>query len=275
MQYELFQSEERFSFFSLGSGSSGNCYYLGNGSYGILIDAGIGMRTIKKRLLENGIDLATIRAVLVTHDHLDHIKSIGALGEKSHIPVYTTRKVHRGIEGCRFVQDKLNGSRRYIEKGEPFHIEDFTITAFDVPHDSTDHNGFFFQFANQTLTLATDVGTITEEIATYARKTNHLIIESNYDEEMLRNGHYPYMLKQRITCGTGHLSNRQTGEFLAGIYNERLRNIWLCHLSGDNNHPELAYKTIEQHLTQKGIKIGGDVALRVLKRNALSQRVEF
>lgn len=275
MQYELFQPQERFSFFSLGSGSSGNCSYLGNGSYGILIDAGIGMRTIKKRLAENGIDLTSIRAVLITHDHLDHIKSVGALGEKLYIPVYATRKVHRGIEGCRFIQDKLNGSRRYIEKGEPFRIEDFTITAFDVPHDSIDHNGFFFQFANQTLTLATDVGAITEEISAYVQKTNHLVIESNYDEEMLRAGRYPYMLKQRIASGTGHLSNRQTGEFLAGVYSRRLQNIWLCHLSADNNHPELAYKTIEQFLTQKGVKVGEDVALHVLKRNSLSPRVVF
>lgn len=275
MQYELFQPKEKFSFFSLGSGSSGNCYYLGNGNYGILIDAGIGVRTIKKRLLENGIDIKTIRAVLVTHDHLDHIKSIGALGEKMYIPVYATKKVHRGIESCRFIHEKLNGSRKYFEKGEPFRIEDFTITAFDVPHDSIDNNGFFFQFANQTMALATDVGAITEELTAYIGKANHLVIESNYDEEMLRMGHYPYMLKQRISNGTGHLSNRQTGEFLAGIYTKRLQNIWLCHLSADNNHPELAYKTIEQYLVEKGVKIGEDVSLHVLKRNSLSSRIEF
>ncbi|MDR1518311.1 MAG: MBL fold metallo-hydrolase [Dysgonamonadaceae bacterium] len=275
MQYELFYPEERFSFFSLGSGSCGNCYYLGNGSYGILIDAGIGMRTTKKRLAENGIDLASIRAVLITHDHLDHIKAVGALGEKQHIPVYATRGVHKGIGSCRFVREKLNGSRRYFEKGEPFCIEGFTITAFDVPHDSTDHNGFFIQFANQTLALATDVGAITAEIEAYVRKAKHLIIESNYDEEMLRLGSYPYSLKQRITSGTGHLSNRQTGEFLADIYSGNLQNIWLCHLSADNNRPEIAYETTEQCLLRKGIKIGEDIVLRVLKRNTLSQRIEF
>ncbi|MDR1742810.1 MAG: MBL fold metallo-hydrolase [Dysgonamonadaceae bacterium] len=275
MQYELFQPEDRFSFFSLSSGSCGNCYYLGNNSYGILIDAGIGTRTIKKRLAENGVEITSIQAVLITHDHLDHIRSIGSLGEKLHIPVYATHKVHKGIENCRLVREKLNGSRRYFEKGKPFHIEDLTITAFDVPHDSIDHNGFFFQFAGQTLALATDVGAITDEIAGYVRKANHLIIESNYDEEMLQTGHYPYILKQRISGGSGHLSNRQTGEFLADIYGGHLRNIWLCHLSADNNRPELAYETIGQCLAQKGITIGEDVALRILKRNTLSQRIEL
>lgn len=272
MQYDLFPSE-RFSFFSLSSGSCGNCYYLGNSHYGILIDAGLGPRVIKKRLAEYGVELSSIFALLITHEHFDHIKSAGYLGEKFHIPVYATREVHRGITHCPFIQNNLNGSRKYIEKGKPFRIEDFRITAFNVPHDSMDNAGYFFEFGNHKLTLATDVGTITDEVAYYICKANHLIIESNYDEEMLRTGRYPYPLKQRITSGSGHLSNRQTAEFLANNYSSDLRNIWLCHLSGDNNNPELAYKTIEDRLTEKGIKVGRQVQLHVLKRNALSEKI--
>ena len=274
MQYELFPSE-RFSFFSLSSGSCGNCYYLGNTRYGILIDAGIGPRVIKKRLAEHGVDLSSIQALLVTHDHYDHIKSAGYLGEKMHIPVYATRKVHRGISNNPMIRHSLNGSTVYIEKGTPFRIEDFRITPFDVPHDSIDNAGYFFEFGKHTLTLATDVGMITDEVANYIQKAKHLIIESNYDEDLLYKGRYPYHLKQRITCGTGHLSNLQTARFLADNFPPGLRNIWLCHLSGDNNTPELAYRTVEAHLTHKGIAVGRQVDLHVLERNILSAKIDF
>ncbi|HBG40558.1 MAG TPA: MBL fold metallo-hydrolase [Porphyromonadaceae bacterium] len=274
MQYELFQTE-RFSFFSLSSGSCGNCYYLGNSHYGLLLDAGIGPRVIKKRLAEYGVDLSSIRALLITHDHFDHIKSAGYLGEKLHIPVYATRKVHRGIANNTFVKPFLNGSRRYIEKGKVFRIEDFRITPFSVPHDSTENVGYYFEFGNHALTLATDVGAITDEVAYYICKANHLIIESNYDETMLRNGRYPYELKRRITSGTGHLSNRQTAEFLANNYGAHLRNIWLCHLSGDNNNPDVAYQTVFDNLTSKGIEVGKQVSLQVLRRNILSSKIDF
>lgn len=274
MQYHLFPTEQ-FSFFSLASGSNGNCYYLGNSRYGLLIDAGIGVRTIKKRLKEHNIDIASIRAVLVTHDHWDHIKSIGNLGERLFIPVYATHKVHRGIEHCHLVREKLNGSRRYIEKEKPFRIEDFSITAFDVPHDSSDNAGYYFEFGNHSLTLATDVGAITEDVARYVRKAQHLVIEANYDEEMLRNGSYPAHLKARITNGTGHLSNRQTAEFLADNCGAHLKNIWLCHLSGDNNCPELAYETVAKTLEARGIILGGQLSLNVFRRNTLSEIFNF
>lgn len=274
MQYDLFPSE-RFSFFSLGSGSCGNCYYLGNSRYGILIDAGIGPRIIKKRLAERGVDISSIYALLITHDHYDHIKSVGYLGEKLHIPVYATREVHKGIDGCPLIQNSLNGSRRYIEKGKPFNIEDFRITAFNVPHDSTDNAGYFFEFGDQKLTLATDIGTITDEMAYYIGKANHLVIESNYDEDMLQNGRYPYPLKRRIASGWGHLSNRQAAEFLANNYSSHLHNICLCHLSGDNNRPELAYRTMAEYFTLKGIKVGQQVSLHVLERNKLSLKIDF
>ena len=274
MQYELFPPEG-FSFFSLSSGSCGNCYYLGNGDWGILIDAGIGPRVIKKRLGEYGIELSSIMAILVTHDHYDHIKSVGYLGDKLHIPVYATREVHRAIMHHPLIHNSLNGSTKYIEKGTPFQIEDFQITAFNVPHDSVDNSGFFIQFGNHRFTLATDVGTITDEVAYYICKANHLVIETNYDEDLLNNGSYPYLLKQRISSGSGHLSNRQTAEFLANNYSSDLRNIWLCHLSGDNNNPELAYQTVEAHLNSKGIKVGKQVSLQVLRRNILSSKTDF
>src|SRR5690554_1330232 len=274
MQYKLFPSD-RISFFSLSSGSCGNCYYLGNSHYGILIDVGLGPRVIRKRLAEYGIKLSSIMAILITHDHYDHIKSAGYLGERMHIPVYATREVHRGIANCPMISNNLNGSAKYIEKGKPFQIEELRITPFDVPHDSNDNAGYFFEFDGQRMTLATDVGAITEEVAYYINKANHLVIESNYDEEMLQNGRYPIYLKRRITSGTGHLSNRQTAEFIANNFTADLRNIWLCHLSGDNNNPEVAFNTMKEHLSQKGIEVGNHVALHVLERNVLSVKTDF
>ncbi len=275
MQYDLFGQTAKYKLISLASGSNGNCYYLGTSEYGILIDAGIGMRTIKKYLREYGVAIETIIAVLVTHDHADHIKSLGGLGNKMSIPVYATETVHYGIERNYCIQESLVGSRRIIEKGETFTIKDFQITAFDVPHDTIENVGYQIKLGDETIVLATDVGRITDTLTHYASTANHLIIESNYDEEMLQNGRYPYVLKKRITSGMGHLSNRLTSELLCSIYHDNLNEIWLCHLSHDNNHPELAYKTVELALKGRGIKVGHDVILKTLSRGKPSGLKEF
>jgi phosphoribosyl 1,2-cyclic phosphodiesterase len=265
----------KLSFLSLASGSSGNCYYLGTPEYGILIDAGIGIRTIKKVLKDNQIDFERIIGVLITHDHADHIKTVGCLGEKYNIPVYATEMVHKGIEKSRYVVETLYQSRRIIEKEVAFQIKDFKITAFEVPHDSTDNVGYHIEFEEQRFTIATDVGHITDTITEYLCRANRLILEANYDEEMLKFGSYPEFLKQRVASPTGHLSNREAAEFLATHYDPQLKDIWLCHLSRDNNHPELAYKTIDIRLFQEGVRVGKDVSLHVLKRTTPSELFEF
>lgn len=265
----------KLKFISLASGSSGNCYYLGTSEYGILIDAGIGIRTIRKVLKDCGIDLSHIIAILITHDHADHIKTVGCLGEKYNIPVYTTQDVHRGIDKSRYVEETLYSSRRVIEKEVPFMVRDFRITAFEVPHDSTDNVGYYIEYSNHRFTFATDVGHITETVSQYMSQANHLIIEANYDEEMLRFGTYPAFLKERVASSTGHLSNREAAEFLATHYHPELKDIWLCHLSKDNNHPELAYKTVDIRLFQEGIRVGKDVNLIALKRTTPSDVFEF
>jgi len=262
-------------FLSLASGSSGNCYYIGTSSYGILIDAGIGARQIKKTLKDNGIDFEKVQALLVTHDHADHIKSAGTLGETYCIPVYTTEQVHDGIRRSRFVEEVLIQYRRVIEKEIPFFIRDFKITAFEVPHDSSDNVGYSIEYKDQTFVFVTDSGHITDTVRKYILKANHLVIEANYDEEMLNSGTYPAFLKERVSSQSGHLSNRYTAEFLATNYKPSLQNIWLCHLSRDNNHPELAYKTVEFRLLQEGIKVGKDVSLATLKRMNPSALYEF
>lgn len=275
MQLDLFSKPKKCKLLSLSSGSSGNCYYLGTSEYGILIDAGIGVRTIKKYLREYGIAIETIMGVLVTHDHSDHIKSVGALGSKMNIPVYTTETIHNGIDRSRHCVERLGVSRRIISKGSPFSIMDFRITAFDVPHDSIENVGYQIKIGDQTIVLVTDIGRITDEITQYASTANHLIFEANYDDYMLKTGAYPEILKRRIVSGNGHLSNTLAGEFLAGIFNAKLAEIWLCHLSNDNNRPEIAYQTVEAKLAEKGVMVGKDVLLKTLMRGKPSAIKEF
>ena len=260
---------------SLASGSSGNCYFLGTEEYGILLDAGISIRTIRKVFKDYKIDPEHIMAVFITHDHADHIKSVSVLGEKYNIPVYATEKVHDGINRSRYVEEKLSGSKRFIEKEVAVEIKDFRVTAFDIPHDSSDNVGYLIEFEEHKIVLATDAGHISETMAHYIKMANHLIIETNYDSEMLKTGNYPAFLKERIQNGWGHLSNRETAEFLAANFDLHLKNIWLCHLSKDNNHPELACKTVEMALGQYGIRVGKDVNLSALKRTNPSDMFFF
>ena len=265
----------KIRFLSLGSGSSGNCYYLGTDTYGILIDAGIGIRNIKKILKEHGILLETIRAVFITHDHADHIKAVGHLGEKHAIPIYTTTMIHRGINKSYCVTEKLSTSVRILEKETPMTLEDFKIESFEVPHDGTDNVGYCIEVFGKVFSFLTDLGEITPLAAQYIRKANYLVVEANYDEEMLRMGSYPAHLKHRITGMNGHMSNSATARFLADNYTDKLRYIWLCHLSKDNNHPELAYKTVELALREKGIVAGREVQLYTLKRSIPSDFFEL
>lgn len=262
-------------FLSLASGSSGNCYYVGTFDYGILIDAGIGIRTIKKVLKDRGIEFEKIMGVLVTHDHADHIKTIGCLGERCHIPVYATEAVHEGIARSRYVEETLVHSRRVIEKEVSFMIRDFRIKAFEVPHDSSDNVGYLITYGSHRLTIATDVGHITDTVSKYIQMANHLVLEANYDEEMLHYGNYPEFLKERVAGPRGHLSNRQVADFLATHYTPTLKNIWLCHLSRENNHPDLAYKTVDLRLAAEGIRVGKDVHLTTLKRMTPSPLFEI
>ena len=265
----------KIRFLSLASGSSGNCYYLGTDTYGILIDAGIGPRTIRKELKDFGLSLDMVRAIFITHDHADHIKAVGSLGEKFGIPVYATPETHHGINRSYCMTEKLSTCVRHLYKETPMMLEDFKITAFEVPHDGTDNVGYCIEVDGKVFSFLTDMGHITPTAAQYICKANYLIIEANYDEEMLKMGPYPEYLKTRIAGENGHMSNRETAKFLAENINEGLKYIWLCHLSRDNNHPELAYKTVELTLRDKGIIVGKDVQLAALKRSMPSDFYEF
>jgi len=282
-------------FQSLASGSSGNCYYIGTHKEGILVDAGIPVRQIKKNLKELKLGLENILGVIITHDHADHIKSVATLGDKYHLPIYCTAQTFIGINQNKCIKEKLsNAATRFIQKEDPFSIGDLQITAFEVLHDANDNVGYLIETPAHctdpfmetppavNFCFLTDVGRITERVSRYITRANHLILEANYDDEMLAMGSYPEFLKSRIRSERGHLSNTSSAEFLTHhIANRpldtpagRLQHVWLCHLSQENNHPELALKTFDQHLRSLGLVIGLDLQLSILRRTSPTESYE-
>jgi len=254
-------------FLSFGSGSSGNCYLLSTEKDTLLIDVGVGLRGLKKDCRDYGVSLSDIHHVLVTHDHADHIKSVGSFSHDYHVPVYATRKVHEGINRNYCVTQKIAADLvRCVEPGVSVTVGDFLVTPFSVPHDSSDNVGYFIEAGGVAFCIITDAGIVTDDMKGYIRRAQYLVIEANHDVEMVQSGPYPQFLKSRILSASGHLSNRDCGLALIENMTEQLRYVWLCHLSEENNHPELARKTVEGLLRDYGIIAGVDFQLEVLKR---------
>ncbi len=250
---------DRINFISFGSGSSGNCAYIGDGDTGFLIDAGIDMPTVVEELRRNGIAMDSVKGIVLTHDHSDHVRFVYTIVRKyRHIGVYCTPRALNGILRRHSISNRIKDYHRPIYKEHPFKIGNFTLLAFEVMHDGTDNAGFFITHGRHTIAVATDLGCVSERADHYMRQANHLMIEANYDARMLANGPYPEYLKARISSDNGHLDNAVTASYLAEIYTPALRNIFLCHLSKDNNTPETALRTIEDALHRTGVAEIGD-----------------
>ena len=263
-------------FISFGSGSSGNCYYIYNDNEGLMIDAGVGVRTLKKHFRDYGLGLDQVHYLLITHDHADHIKCVGSINHDLHLPVYATEQVHQGIDRNYCVTRKVNAAdRRVVEPGRTIALGDFMVTPFAVPHDASENVGYKIEVEGIVFVIMTDAGSVTEEMKTFISEANYLVIEANHDVEMLKDGPYPKYLKDRIASPNGHLSNVECGKVLAENITEQLKHVWLCHLSEENNHPELARKTVEATLRSYGIIPGKDLLLEVLKRKMPSEVYEL
>ncbi len=262
-------------FLSLSSGSNGNCYYLGNEDSAILIDAGIGWRTIKKRLLENGLLPDSISSILVTHDHIDHIKYLGTIIKNLSIPVYATSLLHDKLVNHPCTKGMIGGCKRVIKKEHFFQVNGANIVAFGVPHDATETVGYYINYQGIKLVIITDLGDIPDYVVDYCKDANHLVVESNFDSDMLISGNYPAQLKKRIFEGRGHLSNDQCASLLKRAYHQGLSSICLCHLSAQNNTPQLAYNCAREALNSLGVEVGKDVKLYCLPRNEASPVFEY
>lgn len=253
------------NFCSLSSGSSGNCYYVGNEFHGILIDAGISATSIRKFLKNMDISMQSIMGVLVTHNHIDHIRGLELLTRKNSLPAFTTGRIWESI-----LTPKNNISPdciREIPLGQKFHIAGFEIEAFPVCHDAPETIGFHICAGGKKITIVTDLGHICQTSAPYIQAANLLVIESNYDDQMLANGKYPHFLKARIRSDHGHLGNHQTSAFLADIFSDDLSHICLAHLSKNNNSPEMALQTLQRTFSERGIILNVKQKISVLNRN--------
>jgi len=261
------------NFFSLSSGSSGNCYYLGNEFNGILIDAGIPAGTIRKFLKNMDIPMQSILGVLITHNHSDHIRGLELLCRKNNLPVFTTNKIWKSIVSKN--KDISGITVHEIGLQQKFNLAGFDIEAFPVSHDASETIGFHSCTGDLKITIVTDLGHICQTSAPYIEAANLLVIESNYDEKMLMNGSYPHFLKTRIMSDHGHLGNHQTSAFLADMLGENLRYICLAHLSNKNNTPEIALQTLQQTLAKKGIGKNTEPQISVLSRNMPSEIISL
>lgn len=248
---------------SFSSGSCGNCYYLGDGTKGILIDAGVSLRSLKKSLSAEGLSFDSFGAVLVTHDHLDHIRHLGSFCRKLHKPVYATGILHNALARHTFTAADIVSCRKYLEQDAWNEIDGFLVHCFEVPHDATQTLGFAIAFEGHKFVIMTDIGKMTDEALGFASEADTVVIESNYDVDMLLSGSYTHLLKMRISEGHGHLSNDECAAAIRQFIHPGLKNIFLCHLSANNNTPKLAYDC-SSRVVEKG------TSLRCLPRSTPS-----
>lgn len=251
------KNPEQIYLLSFGSGSSGNSTYIGTRDNGVLIDAGVDNKKVEKELLRNGIDISAVKGILLTHDHGDHIRyAYSLLRNHKELGLYCTPKVLNGILRRHNISRRIKDYHRPIYKEFPFQLGGLTVTAFEVDHDGTDNAGFFIQKGNFCFTLATDLGSIGQRVDYYMRQASHIMIETNYDLGMLQRGRYPEYLKARIVAANGHLDNKVTAAYLANIYHSGIQNIFLCHLSQDNNTPEIAITEVTAAFNAIGVSVG-------------------
>lgn len=245
------------NYMSFGSGSSGNCCYIGTKHGGFLIDAGVKADDVVIALKANGVKMENVRGILLTHDHADHVKyAYTLLRANKHMRLFCTNRVLNGLLRRHGISRRIKDYHVPIFKEIPFKIAETEITAFDVPHDGTDNMGFSINYDNRNFVIATDLGAVTERAYHYMSRANYLVIEANYDLQMLVYGPYPEYLKSRIKTDHGHLDNNDTAAFLKEIWSPDLKYVFLCHLSKDNNTPAKALKAVREALESKGVKIG-------------------
>lgn len=262
------------NFISFGSGSSGNCSFIGDATGGVLIDAGVDIDTVRDMLRRHGIGMDAIKGVCLTHDHSDHVRYVYSLVRKNpHIGVYCTPKTLSGILRRHSISRRIKDYHRPIYKEFPFNLAGFELTAFEVSHDGADNSGYFIRRGEHTFAIATDLGEITPRVDYYMRQARYVMIEANYDATMLQHGPYPLYLQARISSATGHLDNMVTRQFIRDIYSDRLTHVFLCHLSHDNNTPDKALEAVRGGLLEAGAAGVGDGTLSVESRACAVQLV--
>lgn len=256
----------RFTFCPLFSGSSGNALYMGAGGTRILIDAGLSGRTVSDALNSIGVLPETLSGILVTHEHSDHVKGVGILSRKYHLPIYANARTWAAME--KQVGAVAPSLRREFETGESFFIGDLSVMPFPIPHDAADPVGYRVYFGACSAATATDMGYFSKTALDALSGVDILVLESNHDIDMLReNERYTAALKSRILGRHGHLSNEACAEALWLLYRTGVRHAVLGHLSHENNTPELAMRTVCEAMQAHGLRVGLDISVDMAWRD--------
>lgn len=252
-------------FCTLFSGSSGNCAYLSTERGGLLIDCGMSGKQTLEALRAAGLDISSIHALLITHEHGDHTKGAGVISRRLDIPVYATEGTWEGMH--RIVGDLPRHRRMSIRADESFFLDDIEVLPFHIPHDANEPTGFRFYTGRHSVAVATDLGHFSKFVFQAVESADIVLLESNHDPEMLKNNpHYPQRLKTRILGRKGHLSNAAGAQAAVQLLGSGTRHLLLGHLSQENNTPDIAYQEVSAALTEAGAIIGEDITLNVADR---------
>lgn len=246
-----------FQFCSLYSGSSGNCSFVQTDTTKILIDAGESAKKMEEALDKIHVDPSSIDAILVTHEHSDHVKGLGIFSKKFHIPVYANLETWDAMPKQK---EKIEENLINCFTFQQFKIGDIQINPFSIPHDAANPCGFNLYHEDKKMSIATDIGHMNREIIDHLTDSSFLLLEANYEPEILKCSSYPYLLKERIKGPHGHLSNSDAGKTISYLASHGLNKAMLGHLSKENNFPELAYKTvveelIEHHVAENSLRL--------------------
>ena len=257
-------------FCSLYSGSSGNSIFIASDNTKVLIDAGLAGKKIDDALKHIGEESSSIDGIFITHEHIDHIKGVGVLSRKYDIPIYANDNTWAVME--KNIGKIKEHNIRIMDRRSSITINDLEIRSFNIPHDAIAPVGYTVSYAGKNASVVTDFGVFTEEIRDNIIDSDIILLESNHDVNMLRMGPYPYKLKLRVLGENGHLSNEDCGSAIVSLLkNDKKKQIVLGHLSGTNNHPDLAYQTVVDVLSANGIRPGDDVILQLASRHNPSE----
>lgn len=235
-----------FTCCSLFSGSSGNSFLIQSDKTNILIDAGVSCKKIEQALQNINVSFSDITAILITHEHTDHIKGLNTIFAKYNIPIYANKKTWEAMgEAAKKIPIK---ARNFFENDISFKLENLEIFPFSTPHDAANPCGFNIYYDNKKISIATDLGYVSDNVFNALKNSSFLFLESNYSQDILKYSSYPYMLKKRINGKLGHLENSCTGQTICRLVDYGLKNVLLIHLSKENNFPELAYQTVIEEL---------------------------
>ena len=261
---------------SIASGSSGNCTYISSDTTELLIDTGISKTRVENGLRQLHVNPEHLQGILITHEHSDHIRGLGVMARRYHLPIYATPKTIDAIRSMGFlgkIDDELYCP---IQKDETFLVGDIQIQPFGISHDAADPVAYRFRSEGKQIGVATDMGTFDEYIVDNLRDLDSLLLEANHDVRMLQTGSYPYYLKLRILGSYGHLSNDSSAQLLCRVVNPRLQSVLLGHLSQENNMEEIAFETVRQEVARQANEQGMALPdIRVAHRDRLSHIVEI